>query len=249
MKISIITVSYNSEKTISDTLESVKNQNYSNIEHIIIDGESKDSTLQILKSYPHISKIISEKDEGIYDAMNKGIKKASGDIIGILNSDDIFENDNIVSEVIKKFEDLDIDALYGNISYFATENPLEIRRFWKSKPYYECFFEDGNVPPHPTLFVKKNVYDEIGVYKIKYKIAADYEFMLRMLKIHKYKSFFWDRTIVKMRLGGISTKGLNSYILSTKELKNTWEINGFKYPLSLFILRPIIKIKQLFFNE
>ena len=249
MKVSIITVTYNSSTTIKDTLESVKNQTYPNVEHIIIDGASNDDTLEIVNSFKHVSKIVSEPDAGIYDAMNKGIKVATGDVIGILNSDDFYTSNTIISEIIQTFkEKTEINALYGNISYFETKNPEIVKRFWKSKPYYTGFFEDGNVPPHPTLFVKKSVYDEIGTYKTYYKIAADYEFMLRMLKIHEYKSFFLDKTIVKMRLGGISTGGLRSYIISTKELKNTWEINGLKYPVTLYLLRPFIKIKQLLFR-
>jgi glycosyltransferase involved in cell wall biosynthesis len=249
MKISIITVTYNSAITVRDTLKSVNNQTCKDVEHIIIDGLSNDNTLNIIQQFPHVIKIISEKDKGIYDAMNKGIQLATGDIIGILNSDDIFATDNIIAQVMSIFEqNKEIDALYGNISYFATEKPDIVARFWQSKSYYDGFFEAGNVPPHPALFVKKKVYDEIGMYKIHYKIAADYEFMLRMLKIHGYKSYFLDQTIVKMRLGGISTKGFDSWMLSTRELKNTWEINGLKYPISLYFRRPYIKIKQLLFR-
>lgn len=249
MKISIITVTYNSAATVRDTLESVKNQTHKNIEHIIIDGASKDNTLAIVTEYPHVKKVISEKDKGIYDAMNKGIQIATGDVIGILNSDDIFASHTIIEQIMGVFKNQpDLDALYGNINYFATETPDTISRYWQSKPYHNSFFEKGNVPPHPALFVKKKVYDAIGTYKTHYKIAADYEFMLRMLKIHQYKSFFLNETVVKMRLGGISTKGFDSYILSTKELKNAWEINGFKYPVALYFLRPFTKIKQLLFK-
>jgi glycosyltransferase involved in cell wall biosynthesis len=248
VKISIITPTFNSNATVQDTLESVLNQTYKEIEHIIIDGASKDNTLEIVKRFPHVSKFISEPDKGIYDAMNKGIDLAKGDLIGILNSDDIFIDNEIISKIVHEFKTRNIDALYGNISYFSTEKPSTIARYWQSKPYYSTFFDDGNVPPHPALFVKKSVYNAIGKYKIHYKIAADYEFMLRMLKIHDFKSYFMDETIVKMRLGGVSNKGLSSYIISTKELRNTWEINGLKYPLSLYWLRPYIKIKQLLFK-
>lgn len=248
MTISIITVTYNSANTIRDTLESVKNQSYEKIEHIIVDGESKDKTLDIVSEYPSISKFICEKDNGIYDAMNKGVKLATGDIIGILNSDDIFIHNEIISEIINEFKTKDIDALYGNISYFSNGQPNIITRYWKSKPYHPTFFEEGEVPPHPALFVRKKVYDEIGLYKPHYKIAADHDFMFRMLKIHNYKSLYIDKTIVKMREGGVSTAGLKSYITSTKELIKVWNENGLSYPKRLFLLRPIKKIKQLIFK-
>ena len=249
MKISIITTTYNSAQTVADTLQSVANQTYHDIEHIIIDGASKDNTLEIVKQFPHVSKVTSEPDKGIYDAMNKGIALATGDIIGILNSDDIFENNNVVDEIMSIFnKNIEIDAIYGNISYFKTENPNKIVRYWKSKPYYSSFFEDGEVPPHPSLFVKKKVYNNIGMYKIYYKIAADHDFMFRMLKIHKFQSYFLDKIIVKMREGGVSTKGINSYLTSTKELVNVWSENGVVYPKLLFIIRPIKKIKQFIFK-
>ncbi len=249
MKLSLITVVYNNEITIEETILSVLSQTYSPIEYIIIDGKSSDNTLSIINKYKDkVTAIISEPDKGIYDAMNKGIDMATGDLIGILNSDDIFIDNQILSKIVHEFKTRNIDALYGNISYFSTEKPGIIARYWQSKPYYSTFFDDGNVPPHPALFVKKSIYEAIGKYKIHYKIAADYEFMLRMLKIHDFKSYFLDETIVKMRLGGVSNKGLSSYIISTKELRNTWEINGLKYPLSLYMLRPYIKIKQLLFK-
>ena len=246
MKISIITVSYNSAVTIRDTLESVKNQTYTNIEHIIIDGASKDNTLAIVTEYPHVAKVISEKDKGIYDAMNKGITLATGEIIGILNSDDLFESDTIIEQIMNVFqENKEIDAIYGNISYFETGEENKIKRYWKSKPYYEDFFDDGEVPPHPSLFVKKQVYDQIGTYYPNFKICSDYEFMLRMMKIHNFKTKYLDATIAKMRLGGTSTQGLKSYWITTKELKQAWEMNNFKYPIKLYFIRPFKKIKQL----
>ena len=249
MKVSIITVTFNSARTLHDTLNSVLKQTYMDIEHIIIDGASKDDTLKIVREFSHISKIISEPDKGIYDAMNKGIQLASGDVIGILNSDDVFSTEIIISEIAQIFkENEDIDAVYGNICYFKTGEENKAVRFWQSKPYYKNFFENGEIPPHPSLFVRKKVYDDIGLYKPHYKIAADHEFMLRMLKIHKYKSFYLDKTIVKMREGGVSTSGFGSYITSTKELIQVWKENNMKYPKRLFVLRPLKKIKQLIFK-
>lgn len=248
MKITIITVTYNSATTIKDTLESVKNQTYKDIEHIIIDGASKDNTLAIVAEYPHVKKVISEKDKGIYDAMNKGIQIATGDVIGILNSDDVYYSNTIIEVIVKTFKTSNVDAVYGNIVFFDSENFNKPTRYWCSKSYYSSFFEDGEVPPHPSLFVTKKVYDEIGLYKIDYQIAADHEFMFRMLKLNNRKSFFLDEIIVKMRNGGVSTSGIKSYIISTKELIRVWNENGFSYPKKLFLLRPIKKISQLIFK-
>lgn len=246
MKISIITVSYNSEKTIRDTLQSVANQTYDNIEHLIVDGNSNDNTLKIVEEFPHITNILSEPDNGIYDAMNKGILRATGEVIGILNSDDIFASSNIIAEIAKVFQEgVALDTLYGNIEYFEHGQVDKIVRYWRTKSYYSRFFEDGEVPPHPALFVKKKVYDEIGLYYPHFKICSDYEFMFRMLKISGYKSKFLDKSIVKMRMGGVSTRGIRSYITTTKELKECWQMNGYNYPISLYVRRPIIKLRQL----
>lgn len=245
MKITIITVTYNSAATIRDTLESVKKQDYPNIEHIIIDGASTDNTLQIVKEYPSVSRIVSEPDSGIYDAMNKGIKIATGNIIGILNSDDIFADNSIIVDVAKVFERTKIDAVYGNLSYFRSGEEDKVVRLWRTKPYYERFFEDGELPPHPTLYVRKEIYDEIGVFRTDYKIAADIEFMLRLLKVKKAQSFFLDKIMVKMRLGGASTSGLKSYWTVTLETKRLWAENGLTYPFKLYFIRPLKKIQQL----
>ena len=245
MKISIITATFNSASTIRATLESVKQQDYLNIEHIIIDGASTDNTLEIVKEYPSVSRIFSEPDKGIYDAMNKGIKLAIGDVIGILNSDDVLASDTTISDIVRVFKDPLIDAVYGNLSYFKTGEENKIVRLWRSKPYYDRFFEEGELPPHPTLYVRKEVYDRVGVFRTDLKIAADIDFMLRLLKISACRSFFLDKIMVKMRLGGVSTSGLNSYLTVTKETRKIWTENGLRYPLSLYIVRPIKKIRQL----
>ena len=177
--------------------------------------------------------------------MNKGIAIATGDIIGILNSDDIFAEDSILSDVADAFLKHDIDAVYGNLSYFRTGEEDKVVRLWRSKPYYARFFEDGETPPHPTLYVRKSVYDEIGRFRTDYKIAADIEFMLRLLKVKVYSSFFLDKIMVKMRLGGTSTNGLKSYWIVTLESKRLWQENGLRYPFSLYFVRPYKKLKQL----
>lgn len=245
MKISIITVTYNSAKTLEHTIQSVIDQTYKEIEYIIIDGASSDETLNIISKYnTHINLFISEPDKGIYDAMNKGIKIATGEIVGILNSDDLFYDKRTLEKVINEFDKEDISCVYGNIVYFKN-NVENVVRIWRTKPYSDDFFESGEVPPHPALFVRKKVYDEIGLYKTNFKIAADQEFMIRMLKMHKYISKYIDEYLVKMRVGGKSTQGLRSYIISTGEIRKAWNSNGLSYPLYLYFIRPFKKILQL----
>lgn len=246
MKITIITVTYNSANTLKETLESVKNQTYKNIEHIIIDGNSSDNTLKIIAQFSNISQVISEPDKGIYDAMRKGVALATGTVIGILNSDDLFENDNTIQEIVDTFQrEKSIDAVYGNLSYFKTESPNKIIRFWKSNTYYSTFFEDGFVMPHPTLFLKKLVYDKIGSYYPEFKISSDYELMLRAFKINNFKPFYLDQTIVKMRMGGDSTRNIWSNVIGNKEIYQAWKMNGLKMPLLFYPKRILYKLKQI----
>lgn len=248
MKVSIITVCYNSESTVSRTIKSVLEQAYTNIEYIVIDGDSEDNTVAKVEQFEsEISYFISEKDNGIYDAMNKGIRLATGDIIGILNSDDLFYDNNVLTNVVKAFEESNADCVYGNIVYFK-KNIQDINRVWKTRAFYDGFFESGEMPPHPALFVKKRVYDEIGLFRTDFKVAADLEFMIRMLRKNKFTSYFVNQFFVRMRLGGASTSGVRSYLLSTKEIKKAWSVNSFHYPYWLYILRPIIKIRQLRFQ-
>jgi glycosyltransferase involved in cell wall biosynthesis len=246
MKISIITVCFNSELTIEETINSVNNQSYNNVEHIIIDGKSSDKTLKIINKYKNkIDIIISEKDKGLYYAMNKGIKLAKGDVIGILNSDDLFYSENTLKNIVKHFEsDNSLNLLYGNILYFNSGNH-KVKRLWKSKSYFEKFFDYGNVPPHPSVFVKREIYT-YNNFNTDFKIAADYELLIRLLKKEKVKSKFLNEIIVKMREGGISTNNQN-LIKQNKEVIESWKINELTIPWYFFILRFINKIKQIKF--
>jgi glycosyltransferase len=247
MKVTIITVTYNSERYLDECIQSVLEQEHCNIEYIIVDGASTDGTIEIAKSYEgRISRVISEPDKGIYDAMNKGIRLATGDIIGILNSDDIFNNRQIINDVVGVFKsNPDIGAVFGNIIYFRTEEPEKVVRLWKSKPYCDNFFESGNVPPHPSLFVKKEVYDKIGLYHPDFKISSDYEFMLRMMKVYNYTSIYLDKIIVRMRMGGASTKNISNILLGNKEIMESWRMNQMKLPRSFFLRKFLIKALQL----
>ena len=246
MKISIITVVYNNQKTIKDAIESVLAQNYTNIEYIIIDGNSNDGTLDVINNYASkITKIISEKDNGIYDAMNKGLKLATGDVIGILNSDDLYANNSILNEVMKHFNnDMNLDILYGDLVYVKHDNVDKIVRRWTSKPYYPNFFENGGVPPHPSLFVSSRVYQEAGYFNLKYRLAADYEFMLRIFKTFSFKIKYLPLVFVNMRLGGATNNSLKNIYKGNVEILNAWKVNGYKIPLLLIPKRIFKRLIQ-----
>jgi glycosyltransferase involved in cell wall biosynthesis len=226
--VSIITVCYNSEKTIEDTIQSVISQDYPSIEYIVVDGKSTDKTLDIISKYEaNISKRISEPDKGIYDAMNKGISMAQGDIIGILNSDDIFASATIVSDVVNAFiSDPAIDAVYGNITYFKDGFPNKSVRTWITKPYYAGF------------------YDTIGTYFPEFKITSDYEFMLRAFKIHGYKPHYLNKFIVNMRMGGASTKNFKNILTGNKEIISAWKMNNLRPPVYFWLFRFTKKVMQ-----
>lgn len=206
MKISIITVTYNSGKTLKDTLESVLKQTYTNYEHIIVDGLSKDNTMQIVKEYETKYngklKYITEKDSGLYDAMNKGIKMATGDIIGILNSDDIYAHENVLKEIVEKFKETNCDGTYANLIFMDEETMSKPQRIWNSP---KGKLENGWHPAHPTLYLKREVYDKIGLFNLNYKICADYDFMIRMMKDEKINLQYINEYLIYMRSGGTST--------------------------------------------
>ena len=247
MKISIITVCFNSELTIKDTLESVLSQTYNNYEYLIIDGKSSDRTLEIIKNYEKKfngkMKYISEKDNGLYDAMNKGIKLASGDIIGIINSDDVIAADNIFQIVVDKFEKTNCDGVYSNL-LIKDENLDKIIRNFKSK---KGSYKFGWYPPHPTLYLKKDIYDKYGYFNANYRIAADYDFMIRIMK-NNIKLEYIDMCFTYMRSGGKSTDGLKGYKKSFKESIKVLKENNIKLPYFVNILRTIKIIKQSIFK-
>jgi glycosyltransferase involved in cell wall biosynthesis len=243
-KVSIITTTYNSEKTIKDTLESVVAQTYSNIEHIIIDGGSRDNTLQIIQDYKHVALVISEKDNGIYDAMNKGINKASGEIIGILNSDDFYCNNNVIQKVVTCMDNKNTDGAYANLNFVDQYNINKITRKWKSGNYSIRSFWFGWMPPHPTVFVKKEVYQKIGTFSNLLNSAADYEFMLRAFVKYKFSFSYLNETIVHMRNGGLSTSSLKNRLKANNEDRKAWDLNNLKPYFFTLYLKPIRKIFQ-----
>lgn len=244
MKISIITATYNSSKTVTDTLKSVALQTYPNIEHIIIDGASKDNTLEIVKQFPHVAKVVSEPDKGIYDAMNKGIKLATGDVIGILNSDDFYANENIISKVVQYFDNFKTDALYGDLQYVDGIDTQKVVRYWKSGQYDKDNFYNGWMPPHPTFFVRKNVYEKYGLFNISLKSAADYELMLRLLLRYEISSCYLPEVLVKMRTGGQSNMSLKNRLKAHEEDKIAWKQNNLKPKFYTFAFKPLSKLVQ-----
>ncbi len=237
MKISIITATFNSEKTIAQTIESVLSQNYSDFEHIIVDGLSSDNTLKIVSSYKEKYagrlKIISEKDRGIYDAMNKGIKSADGEVIGILNSDDVLAQSNALTLIAKEFESEKCDAVYSDLMFMDEETMSKPVRKWTSR---SGSYKLGWHPPHPTLYVEKSVYEKLGTFDLNYKIAADYDFMLRLMKSGA-KLAYIPETLVHMRAGGVSTDGLGGYVRNLKEAHAVLKKNKIKCAVFVDFIR------------
>ena len=243
-KISIITISYNAEVTIEKTLKSIKSQSYDNIEHIIVDGGSKDNTLEICNSYPHVSKIISEPDKGVYDAFNKGIKSATGDVIGFLNADDTFYNENSIQDIVDAFTNSETDIVYGNLDYVNEES--KVIRNWISRPYEKGLVKKAWKTAHPSFYCKKEVYDRLGGYNDSFKIAGDFELCLRFLEINQVPSFYLNKKLVKMLVGGISNSGLKSKWTIFKEDLRAFKINNISVNPVLFCFYKLKKIKQFF---
>ena len=247
MKISIITATFNSEKTLQDTLDSVLRQDYRNIEHIIIDGGSTDSTVDIIRVYAskttsHSVKWVSEKDHGIYDAMNKGIAMATGDVIGILNSDDYFTSYDVVSKLAKPFEDETLDAVYGDIHFIHDGEPDKVTRYYSSKIFSPFWVRFGFMPAHPSLYVRKEIYDKVGLYKLDYKIGADFEMVVRMFHVHKIKAHYINMDFVTMRNGGASTSGVQSHKLLLQEDARACRENGLYSNQFLISLKYLYKV-------
>ncbi len=247
MKVSIITITYNSESTLIDTIDSVLNQTYKDIEYIIIDGKSTDSTVSIIHSYKDkISKFISEKDNGLYDALNKGIAMATGDIVGILHSDDFYTNHQIIEKVVQTFKLNQADAVYADLFYVDKTNVDKIIRKWKSGNYKHGMFVNGWMPPHPTFFVRRHCYEKYGSFNLDLVSAADYELMLRFVHKHQIKLAYLPEFIIKMRAGGLSNSSLSNRIRANKEDRKAWLMNGLKPKFHTLYLKPLRKIIQLF---
>lgn len=244
MTISVITATFNSAATVRDTLECIAQQDYPHVEHIIVDGLSKDNTLGIVTEFPHVSKVLSEKDKGIYDAMNKGVGLATGDVIGILNSDDFYCHPRILSLVMAAFEDPSVDAVYGDLHYVQQHDTEKITRRWKAGRFRVNNFYYGWMPPHPAFFVRRRVYEQAGVFNTTLRSAADYELMLRVLLKHKMKAAYIPEVLVKMRAGGMSNVTLKNRLRANTEDRKAWELNEMKPYFFTIWLKPVRKILQ-----
>ena len=246
-KISIITVAFNSSKTIKGTIESIISQDYNNKEYLIIDGGSKDGTMEIVKSYAeHVKYVVSEPDNGIYDAMNKGIRAATGDVIGILNSDDFYPNSFVLSNVAKLFQKYSCDAVYGDLVYVKANDINKIKRYWQAGEYSTSKIKNGWMLPHPTFFVKKKIYTRYGLYDTDLKSAADYEMILKLLYKHNISVHYLPMILVNMRMGGESNKSFWNRIKANKQDSLAWTKNQLNKPLFVRLKKPLQKLRQFF---
>lgn len=248
MKISLVTVTYNSASTITECITSVNNQTYSKIEHIIVDGSSKDNTIEIINSIPNrVSEIISEPDKGIYDAMNKGIRLATGDVIGILNSDDFFTSDDVVEKIVTAFKNKDINGVYGDICFVKPTDLTKVVRYYSAKWFNPSLFRFGFMPPHPSFYAHRECFEKFGLYKTDYKIAADYELLIRYLKVNQLKTHYLNFCVVTMRTGGDSTRNLKSNWILNMEIVRGCRENGIYTNMMILSLKYFVKVTGLLF--
>lgn len=244
MKVSIITATYNSAQTIRDTVLSVRHQSYHNLEHIIIDGNSTDNTLNLAGHFGHTGPLLSERDNGIYDAMNKGVRMASGDIIGILNSDDFYPDAEVIGRVVKAFKSENCDAVYGDLVYVDSLQTKKVLRKWIAGGYNKKLFYRGWMPPHPTFFVKKEMYEKHGLFDLNFKSSSDYELLLRFMFLKDIRVKYLHGVLVHMRAGGYSNRSIKNRIAAHLEDYRAWRVNGISPKWYTVALKPLRKIKQ-----
>lgn len=216
--ISIITVCYNSAQTIGASLQSVATQCYEHVEHVIVDGGSTDGTVEVVKDWPHHTiRLLSEPDDGIYDAMNKGLALATGDIVGFLHSDDLYTNEETLSRVAQAFDDPAVDAVYGDLVYVRKEDTNAVVRYWEAGAFDRARFSSGWMPPHPTVFVRNSIYRRLGGFDKRYRIAADYDLILRFFARNSLHFAYIPEVLIKMRVGGISNRSLKTVLWKSQE--------------------------------
>lgn len=246
MKISVITVTFNSAKTVADTLKSVATQTHRDVEHLIIDGASNDGTLEIVRMHASTqTRLISEPDRGIYDAMNKGIALASGEVIGFLNSDDFYANASVLEKVANAFQDSAVEACYGDLVYVSQDNSRVVR-YWKSKPFTKGDFAKGWCPAHPTFYMRKSVIERMGSFDQSYKMGVDVEFMMRYLECGKIRAVYLPQVLVRMRLGGVSNKSYKNIFLQNKAIFAAMRKYDIPFSIVWFIVNKIVsRLKQL----
>jgi glycosyltransferase involved in cell wall biosynthesis len=248
MKISVITPVYNGESTIHSCIESVITQNYPNKEHIIVDGGSSDKTVTVIKAFNQpLIKWISEKDKGLYDAFNKGIMMATGDVICFLCADDMYYHEFVLKNVLKTFsEHPEVDMVYGDIIYVDRNNLSKINRYWKSSPFKPGLFKTGWLPPNTALFIKRNIFLTHGLFNIGYKMSADFEMQYRFFEIHRVPSYYSSDIMVRMRSGGMSNDSFSGMYKSLKECYMALKNNNVRFPLFYIINTLFYRLKQTF---
>jgi glycosyltransferase involved in cell wall biosynthesis len=247
MLISVITVAYNSANTIGDTLDSVSSQTYPKVQHVVIDGCSTDGTLNIIKTRgKHVETLVSEKDEGIYDAMNKGLGHATGDIVGFLNSDDVFADQNALERIASAFQDRGVDLVYGDLVFVAQTNLTRSVRLWTSRRYEAGLCSRGWMPPHPTFYVRRSVYEKFGGYDLDFPAAADFEMALRLLDCAKLNSVYIPSIQIRMRMGGQSTRSIKNILSGSREVSRACKKHGLPGGVRFAISRLLAKVPQFF---
>jgi len=249
MKISIITATWNSAATIENAILSVASQGYPDLEHIIVDGNSSDATLSIVFRYANlIDKLVSEPDHGIYDAMNKGIALSTGDVIGILNSDDFYASPYVLDKVARVFEDETIDTCYGDLIYVDPLNVKRVTRYWRAGAHHPRSFYRGWMPPHPTFFVRRSVYERYGTFDVALGTAADYELTLRLLLKHRVSTVYIPEVLVHMRTGGASNASIKSRLATIRTANLSWQVNDLKplpWTLTFRLLSKIVQYTRI----
>jgi glycosyltransferase involved in cell wall biosynthesis len=249
MKVSVITVCFNSKKTIADTLRSVHEQSYKDIEHIVVDGASSDGTLEVIGRTPNrIARFLSEPDEGIYDAMNKGISMATGDIVGFLNSDDVYASEGSLEKIVDAFDNPNMDACYGDVLFVAADNSERIVRYWKAGPYSPGSLAKGWMPPHPTFYVRRHVYERAGGFDPAYHFQADFEMAIRLIELQKIPMRYIPNTLVRMRMGGASNASIWNVVRGNMEA--CYAVRKHNLPVGLlFPVRKILSRIPQFFSR
>lgn len=254
MKVSIITVAYNSAETIRDTIESVLSQTYGDIEYIVVDGQSQDGTLDIIREYESAGKgnliFISEPDNGIYDAMNKGIRLATGDVVGTLNSDDFFTSDDVISQVVQAFgQDESLQAVYGDVHYVKADNLNKCIRYYSSRFFRRGLLRFGYVPAHPSLYCKKEVFEKYGLYDLQYKTSSDFDMMLRLFGVHRIKAKYIGVDCVTMRVGGETSSGVSSIRRINRDLTRSLKSHGIYSNQFFHFVRYMWKVCELIYSK
>lgn len=247
MKVSIITVVFNGERYLEECIKSVLDQDYKNIEYLIIDGGSTDSTISIIEEFKNeIHYFVSETDRGMYDALNKGVKAATGEIVGILNADDLLASKDVISSIVNVFEQNKSDGVYGNLNYIDASPSKKILRKWVSKQFVNTDISFGWMPAHPTLYLKKDLFNRFGNYSLDFGTAADYELMVRFLYVNRINAYFLNKLLVNMRIGGMSNSSLKQRYLAFINDYRAVKANKLPYPLTTVLLKKISKLQQFF---